>query len=344
MATTKVSVIVPNYNHAKYLPERLDSILNQTFKDFELIVLDDCSSDQSREVILDYQQKHPWIQTVFNNENSGSTFAQWNKGATLARGDYLWIAESDDAAHPELLSTLVPLLEAHPNVGIAFAQSMLIDAEGREMHSFLEHYQFVYQSDRWERDFLGKGATECAEYLMYHNTIPNASGALFRKSAYWAAGGAEPGWKLNGDWFFYVKVLLQSDLAFVAQHLNFFRMHTQTQRQKANANARVYDELIETLNFIEANVSVRPEVSKEAWRRVSGWWAGSLYRQTINKTFFTHNWRLYRYFSKKRPRLGLNILSNAFFLMVGKVLEVLGIKAVVKAWRARLFPKKYFKY
>lgn len=344
MATPKVSVIVPNYNHAAYLPERLDSILNQTFQDFELLILDDCSPDASRQVILDYQNKFPQIQTFFNSENSGSTFAQWNKGAALAKGAYLWIAESDDVAHPELLATLVEMLDAHPNVGIAFAQSMLIDENSRELHSFLEHYQFVYQSDRWERDFVANGRTECSQYLMYHNTIPNASGALFRKSAYWAAGGAEPAWKLNGDWFFYVKILLQSDLAFCARHLNFFRQHTQTQRQKANANAKVYDELIQTLNFIEAQVPVRPEISKEAWRRVAGWWAGSLYRQTINRVYFQHNWRLFKYFSKKRPRLGLNILSNALFLMVGKILEWLGVKALVKAWRARLFPKKYFKY
>jgi glycosyltransferase involved in cell wall biosynthesis len=344
MPQPKVSVIVPNYNHARFLPQRLESIVQQTFRDFELIVLDDCSTDNSLQVIRDFQAQNPDVQVVLNDTNSGSTFAQWNKGAALANGQYIWIAESDDVAHPELLARLVPLLDAHPNVGIAFAQSMLIDENGSEMHSFLDHYQFVFQCDRWTKDFVFDGRQECAAYLMYHNTIPNASGALFRKTAYWAAGGAEPSWKLNGDWYFYVKVLLQSDIAFVADHLNFFRMHTQTQRQKANANAKVYDELITTLNFIEANVAVAPEVSKEAWRRVAGWWAGSLYRQKINATYFRHNWQLYRYFRKKRPRLGLNILSNACFLAIGGVLQFFGVKALVKNWRAKLFPKKYFKH
>lgn len=344
MQPPKVSVIVPNYNHARYLPQRLDSILAQSFRDFELLVLDDCSTDNSQDVIRSYQQQHPFIQTIFNTTNSGSTFAQWNKGVALAKGQYIWLAESDDVAHPDLLAHLVPLLDTHQNVGIAFAQSMLIDENGCSLHSFLAHYKFVFQSDRWEQDFIFDGRRECAEYLMYHNTIPNASGALFRKTAYLAAGGAEPTWKLNGDWYFYVKVLLQSDLAFVAQHLNFFRMHTQTQRQKANANAKVYDELITTLNFIEAQVVVAPAISKEAWRRVAGWWAGSLYRQQVNATYFKHNWQLFRYFSKKRPRLGLNILSNAFFLSAGAILRLLGVKAVVKKWRAQLFPKKYFKH
>jgi glycosyltransferase involved in cell wall biosynthesis len=322
----------------------LDSILNQTFRDFELIILDDASPDNSKEVIQSYQKKHPEIRVHFNEKNSGSTFYQWNKGVELAQGEYLWIAESDDVASPKFLEKLVPLLDNHPHVGIAYAQSMLIDEESQPLHSFQDHYEFVYQSDRWTRDFIADGKEECAEFLMFHNVIPNASGALIRKSVYLAAGGAEPSWRLNGDWFFYVKMLLISDLAFLAEHLNFFRMHTQTQRHKANEDARVYDELIQTLEFIEQSVQVRESVSKEAWKRVAGWWAGSLYRQKINNQYFKHNWKLFRYFRKKRPRLGLNILSNAVFLSIGKILYLLGIKKLVKETRTRLFPKKYFKH
>jgi glycosyltransferase involved in cell wall biosynthesis len=340
----KVSVIVPNYNHAAYLPARLDSILNQTFRDFELIILDDCSTDLSREVIAEYQQKHPEIKVYLNVENSGSTFYQWNKGVSLAQAPYIWIAESDDVADKRLLERLVPLLDKHHHVGIAFAQSMLIDENGLEMHSFLDHYEFVFQSDRWTRDFIADGREECALYLMFHNTIPNASGALMRKSIYEAAGGANPEWRLNGDWYFYARMLLRSDIAFVAEHLNFFRVHTQTQRHRANSDARVYDELIYTLTFIEREVDVPQEISVEAWRRVAGWWAGSLYRQKINRKYFSHNWRLFLYFRKKRPRLGLNIISNAVFLLIGKLLYMLGIKKLVKSIRARLFPKKYFKH
>jgi glycosyltransferase involved in cell wall biosynthesis len=340
----KVSVILPNYNHARYLSERLDSILNQTFRDFELIILDDASSDNSKEVIQSYHKKHPKIRVHLNENNSGSTFYQWNKGVELAKGAYIWIAESDDVAAPTFLEKLVPLLDNHPHVGIAYAQSMLIDEKSQSLHSFQDHYEFVYQSDRWTRDFIADGKEECAKFLMFHNVIPNASGALMRKSVYLAAGGAEPSWRLNGDWFFYVKMLLISDLAFLAEHLNFFRMHTQTQRHKANEDARVYDELIQTLEFIEKSVQVHESVSKEAWKRVSGWWAGSLYRQKVNKQYFKHNWRLFRYFRKKRPRLGLNILSNAVFLSIGKLLYIIGIKKLAKEIRTRLFPKKYFKH
>jgi glycosyltransferase involved in cell wall biosynthesis len=84
-----ISVIVPNYNHAKFLKERIDSILNQTIQDFELIILDDCSTDNSREIIESYRQL-PNVSIFYNSKNSGSPFKQWKKGINRAKGKYIW--------------------------------------------------------------------------------------------------------------------------------------------------------------------------------------------------------------------------------------------------------------
>ena len=99
-----VSVIIPSYNHEKFLKERIDSVLNQTFQDFELIILDDLSPDNSREIIESYRA-HPKVsQIIYNEKNSGSTFFQWNKAVlSLAKGEFIWIAESDDVADPKFL-------------------------------------------------------------------------------------------------------------------------------------------------------------------------------------------------------------------------------------------------
>ena len=113
----KVTVITPNYNHARYLPRRLDSILNQTYQDFELIILDNASTDNSREVIESYAGD-PGVKTIFNERNNGSTFKQWDLGLSHAHGDYIWFAESDDYAEPTILETLVDRLDRHPNVGL----------------------------------------------------------------------------------------------------------------------------------------------------------------------------------------------------------------------------------
>src|SRR6267378_5588953 len=86
-AHPSVSVIVPNYNHARYLRQRIESVLGQTYKDIEVILLDDCSTDESRAIISEYSAD-PRVKVVLNEVNSGSTFKQWKKGMGLAHGEY----------------------------------------------------------------------------------------------------------------------------------------------------------------------------------------------------------------------------------------------------------------
>lgn len=128
----KVSVIVPNYNHQAFLKERIDTILQQTYQDFELIILDDCSIDNSVSIIESYRNNEHVTHIVLNDQNTGSTFKQWDKGVSLARGEYIWIAESDDAAHPEFLATLVGQLESHPEAVLAYAYSLIINEKGEK--------------------------------------------------------------------------------------------------------------------------------------------------------------------------------------------------------------------
>ena len=85
----KVSVIIPNYNHAPYLKERLDSVFNQSFQGFEVILLDDSSTDNSIEVLNIYTSNPKVSHFIINKKNSGSPFKQWEKGIELATGDYL---------------------------------------------------------------------------------------------------------------------------------------------------------------------------------------------------------------------------------------------------------------
>src|SRR5260370_24418527 len=115
---TTVSIIVPNYNHGRFLRRRIETILTQTFQDLELILLDDCSTDDSRTILKHYASS-PCVRIEFNEVNSGSAFKQWNKGVRLATGKYVWIAESDHYADPQFLERLVPLLASHPQLILA---------------------------------------------------------------------------------------------------------------------------------------------------------------------------------------------------------------------------------
>mgnify|MGYP001131519261 CR=1 FL=1 len=126
-----VSVIVPNYCHAPYLEQRIESILQQTFQDFELILLDDCSTDGSREILERYRN-HPKVSGIFYNErNSGSPFKQWKKGLSKATGDYVWIAESDDFSSPCFLERCVRILDTRPDCSIVFTSSYIVDSHSR---------------------------------------------------------------------------------------------------------------------------------------------------------------------------------------------------------------------
>ncbi len=340
----KVSVIIPNYNHAPFLPQRIESVLNQTYADIEVIILDDCSPDNSREIIAEYAERDNRIKTHFNKENSGSTFVQWNKGVAIASGDYLWIAESDDFANPNLLSTLVPILNDNSSVVLAYGQTVVVDEAGNRMRSYQSDYDFLFKgrSDLWKSSFIENGAKMASEYLIYHNIIPHASGALIRKSAYQEVGGAEPGWKLNGDWMFYAKLLMRGDLAFANEELNFFRTHPITQRQSANLTPKVYDEILEILKYIKVNGNPRSSELSKAHRIIAGWWSGSLFRQKWTWRNAKHNFRLFWEFLWWKPWLPLSLILTLFFHVLSNLTTWLGIKGKLRKWINRVIPGLLF--
>jgi glycosyltransferase involved in cell wall biosynthesis len=224
----KVSVIVPNYNHSPYLHERINSILAQTFTDIELILMDDKSTDNSRRILEEYRSL-PHVKIVFNEENSGSSFKQWNKGVKLASGEYIWIAESDDAAAPEFLSTLVKVLDTNPGVALAYTQSYETNSEGYITGTWFDHTKML-DAARWTTDFVMEGNEMIMKYMIHHNCIPNASAVVFRKNKMEAIGMADETFKLNGDWLFWIKLMENSKVAFVAKSFNYFRKHKNSVR------------------------------------------------------------------------------------------------------------------
>src|SRR5580700_7655431 len=143
----KVSVIVPNYNHADFLPQRINSILGQTFQDFELILLDDHSNDESQSILAKYADD-PRVMMKFNEVNSGGTFRQWNRGVRLAQGEYVWIAESDDYADEKLLQRLVAVLDADPELVFVNCRSWRVYADNR-LDGYADSGLVDLDRDKW---------------------------------------------------------------------------------------------------------------------------------------------------------------------------------------------------
>ena len=232
-----VSVIIPSYNHEKFLKERIDSVLNQTFQDFELIILDDLSPDNSREIIESYRA-HPKVsQIIYNEKNSGSTFFQWNKAVlSLAKGEFIWIAESDDVADPKFLEALVPMLQQNSEVVLAYSQSAKMDSEGKITGSWSEWTQDLVEGNYFNDSFQMNGQEYIEKFLIHKNTIQNASAVLFRRKTYAEIGGAVVDMKTNGDWDLWLKFLLLGNVYFHNQMLNKFRYHSTSVIARATNN------------------------------------------------------------------------------------------------------------
>ncbi len=244
-----VSVIVPNYKHARFLPQRLSSIFNQTMEDFEVILLDDASPDNSVEILESYAS-HPKVSALrINEKNSGSVSKQWNLGVSLAKGDYVWIAESDDYADPQFLAEMTAAIAQDQNIAIAFCISNLVDDEGI-IKGLCRKW---YDDYDWGQSFTKDGTWALQRYFHSSNPIPNVSGALIRKSAFLNAGSADDSFKLSGDRDLYIRILSTTKLAYVAKTLNNFRRHAasvtfvDSERIRVNENLRSLSKVIQAL-------------------------------------------------------------------------------------------------
>lgn len=257
-STPTVSVIVPNYNHARFLPMRINSILKQTFQDFELVLLDDCSTDDSQSILSSYTND-PRVRIEFNSVNSGSPFQQWNKGVKLAQGKYVWIAESDDYAGERLLERLVAALEAEPDVAFAYCLSWGINADN-EPDGFADRYLSPLSRDRWRSDFVVDGREECRSYFIRTNVVPNASAVVFRKAVYEQVGGADESYRICGDWKLWAAMALKGKIAYFGEPLNFFRFHDASVRNASKYAGRDVAEYLRVIRWLLRQVTPSEEV------------------------------------------------------------------------------------
>jgi len=225
MLTAKISVVIPNYNYAQYLPTRIESILNQSFQDFELIYVDDGSTDQSNEIIQKYLPDSRIKVRIFES-NSGQPYQRWKDGAAVALGEYLIFAEADDYCAPQMLEKLVNVLDYYPNVGLAFCRSILIDQQGEEIHADIDSDERIF-----DHDFVMSGEKmRLKMFQPYNNCIPNASAVLMRRSMFQNYGTVETTMRLCHDWLVWFRILEHSDVGYVSEPLNFFRVHNNSVR------------------------------------------------------------------------------------------------------------------
>lgn len=243
----KVSVVVPNYNYARYIAERLSSIQCQTAPIYELIVLDDASSDNSVEIIQRFLADCDIpSRLVVNPTNSGSVFKQWRRGVDMARGDLVWIAEADDLADPEFLEQLLPALRQQDLV-LSYAQSRQMGSDGEILCEHYLDYVADIDRERWTQPYVADGQEEIAKALFLKNTIPNVSGAVFRRDALLEVliehEDEINSYRNAGDWVVYLRLLEKGGIAYCPRSLNSHRRH-QSSITIANFNIEQLSEIL----------------------------------------------------------------------------------------------------
>jgi O-antigen biosynthesis protein len=228
----KISVVVPNYNYAEYIEDRLASICNQSIPIFELIILDDASTDQSISKISDWlAATHTDARVVINQTNSGNVFSQWQKGISLATGDYVWIAEADDLSNPNFLETVMPPLMSG-NAVISYCDSQQINSHGVIQSKNYQDYLSAVSQERWKSAYIKSGVEECQSSLAVLNTIPNVSAVVFKRdviSAVFSQHFDEIAcFKKAGDWVVYLHTLSHGNIAFSPRAANRHRRHVRS--------------------------------------------------------------------------------------------------------------------
>lgn len=211
-----ISVIIPNYNYARFLKQRIDSVLNQTYTNIEVIILDDCSSDNSKEVIEQYRNDERITHIVYNEQNSGTTFKQWRKGFELAKGDFIWIAEADDYAAPTLLEELVNRMSIDDDIKVGFVNSNWV----------LPDKTFINQDYTISEEVhIFNGKDFVVQHLLKENYIYNASMAVFRRDTLPQLSDEYMSFRSCGDKVFWKELSLQGKVLYVCKPLNYFRIH-----------------------------------------------------------------------------------------------------------------------
>jgi len=253
----RISIIVPNFNHEKYLKERLDSIFNQTFREFEVILLDDASTDGSKKILEEYAGRPEVTHFLVSPENSGGVYQQWKKGIRLAEGDYIWIAESDGYSDKKFLETMMDLFEREKNVDLAFCASLYVDEKGTILKP---------APDPGESFFItGEGANQ--KYFSRYNLIRNAGSCVFKRKLIDPAFYEYAYFQQYGDWRFWVDLTGRAwKIAYLGEKLNYSRNHHRNVFPEAEKKGLYFKEGFRIVDNILKNERVTAQAKDQIYR------------------------------------------------------------------------------
>lgn len=213
---TKISVLMPVYNGARYLPAAIESILDQTYRDFEFIIIDDHSTDDSARILACYRAQDARIQVHRNGQNLGIAHTL-NRALDLAKGEYIARMDSDDISLPQRFERQVEFLDAHPEVGVVGTQTRTIDDDG---HLAPQHY--------WEQST----SPACLVWHLLYATPLCHPSTMMRPACLRAVKGYDPAYA-NEDMHLWTKLAFVTRMVNLDEVLVYYRMSAQKQEEKS---------------------------------------------------------------------------------------------------------------
>ena len=199
--TTMISIVLPTYNQAHYLPEALDGVFAQTYPNYELIVVNDGSTDDTAGVLAEYRLQHDF--TIIEQENRGLPGAL-NAGFIRSHGKYLTWTSSDNVMHPDMLNELAQTLDRNPAIGLVYADFFLMDDDGRDLG--------LFETTEYDR-----------HWLLYTNLVHCCF--LYRRECMERVKGYDQDFVYSEDWEYWIRLSRYCQMKRVPQALYHYRLH-----------------------------------------------------------------------------------------------------------------------
>ncbi|MBA4149492.1 MAG: glycosyltransferase [Verrucomicrobia bacterium] len=248
----KLSVLIPTFNYARYLPEAIESVLSQSFADFELLIVDDASTDETRQIIEQYALNDSRIRFHIHAKNIGMV-QNWNAALGMACGEYAKFLFGDDKlCNPRALEEMVAAMESDASISLVMSGRRILDENSRELHSI---------------NFAASAGLEDGHALILRsleqtrNILGEPSASMFRKR--FAARGFDPAYRQLVDLEFWFHLLEQGNFFYLAEPLCGFRIH-ESQQTAVNRAEQVDSE--EYLRLLQ-KYSAKPYLGEAVGKR-----------------------------------------------------------------------------
>ena len=251
-----LTVIIINYNNSKYLIKRLDSVYKQTILPTEVIIIDDCSTDNSIELIEDYiKDKKVNTKLIKNETNLGSGYFNWIKGIEESKTEFIWIAEADDYCELNFIETLLPKF-IDLSVSLCYCKTIFINDNYSEVGDITN-----YLNNKWGKNFVKSNSFLLKHYWSYLNIIPNVSSCIFRKPTENVLKNVKKfldiyKLELVVDWLFYLLITKNSSISYSVDTKSYYLIHDDSVSKKIQKSFKYLEEHLFIIKFITESFNI----------------------------------------------------------------------------------------